>query len=241
MFGGNEVMSPADIAAVTGGDKDGWGGNGAMWLVIFVLFFAFGGGGFGGGWGNRGNMLNSDNNAIQAAMQRGLDNNMVIGKLDRLGDGLCSLGYDQLGRFNSLGMDIANGFRGVDNAVCQLGYQTQQGFNQAIMTNMQGQNAIQSQLASRCCGIERSIDASRYEAAKNTGEIIQANERGIQRILDRMCAAETQQLRDENIRNFISAQMCGVVRYPQQTTYTAGYSPCFNGGGYGYGGCGSCA
>lgn len=54
MFNGNSP-SLADIAAVTGNNKDGWGdGNG--WWVLIILFAIFGGwgNGFGGGYGNGG-------------------------------------------------------------------------------------------------------------------------------------------------------------------------------------------
>lgn len=42
-------MSLSDIAAVTRGndDGDGWGGNGAWWIIVLFLFM------FGAGW-NRG-------------------------------------------------------------------------------------------------------------------------------------------------------------------------------------------
>lgn len=181
MFGGNEVMSPADIAAVTGGDKDGWGGNGAMWLVIFVLFFAFGGGGFGGGWGNRGNMLNSDNNAIQAAMQRGFDTQYSLEKLDGLSRGLYDSTYALSNAVNGVGMNMMQGFSGVNSAICNQGYQTQQGFNGVGQELCQGFAGVQAAIAQNgynaqmcCCNTEKEILQSRYDAAKNTCDIVNA-------------------------------------------------------------------
>ena len=59
MFNGNSP-SLADIAAVTGNNKDGWGdGNG--WWVLIILFAIFGGwgNGFGGGYGNAGAAFDS--------------------------------------------------------------------------------------------------------------------------------------------------------------------------------------
>lgn len=46
-----ENMSLSDIAAVTRGndDGDGWGGNGAWWIIVLFLFM------FGAGW-NRGGL-----------------------------------------------------------------------------------------------------------------------------------------------------------------------------------------
>jgi hypothetical protein len=41
---------------------------------------------------------------------------------------------------------LATGFAGVDNAVCTLGYNTQQGFNTMNVANLQSTNAIQSDI-----------------------------------------------------------------------------------------------
>ena len=52
----NGGYSLSDLAAVTGGNGFGFGGDGA-WLIILFLLFAFngwGGMGFGGGWGMGG-------------------------------------------------------------------------------------------------------------------------------------------------------------------------------------------
>lgn len=248
-----------EYVPVATGNNDSYGGQ---WMWAIVLFFGllvFGGNGWfgnrvnnGGGGidtataailsslGNRG--ASADAIATDAAVQRGFDTQSIIGKLDGINNGLCDGFYAQ-------NTTMLQGFHGVDNAVCQLGYQTQQGFNGTNMAIMQGNNAIQSQLASCCCGIERNIDSVRYENAKNTCDIITSQNAGVQRILDKMCQQETQALRDESIRNYISSQLFGVVRYPNQTAYTAGVNPFFN---YGYGfngynngnccnnGCGGC-
>lgn len=48
-------------------------------------------------------------------------------------------------------------------------------------------------------------------------------------------------LRDENMRNYIQSQFCGVVRYPLQTTYATNCNPFFGGYNGGYGNnCGNC-
>jgi hypothetical protein len=52
---------------------------------------------------------------------------------------------------------ITNGFHGVDNAVCTLGYNMQSGFN-----------SISHQLSDCCCATQRAIDSVKYENAANT-------------------------------------------------------------------------
>ena len=119
--------------------------------------------------------------------------------------------------------------RQTDNAICNLGYETLRNFN-----------SLEQQLAACCCGIEKAILENRYLAAQNTSEILQGQERGTQKIIDWLSNQENRNLRDENMRNFISSQFCGVVRYPLQTTYSTDCNPFF-GGRYGYGdGCGRC-
>lgn len=135
--------SLADIAAVTGGNRngDGWGdGNG--WWVLIILFALFGG--WGNGFGNNGGR--GEACATNADVQRGFDNQTVVGKLDRLGDGICSLGYDQLAQMN-----------GINQNVMQTGF----GLQSAI-------NGVGQQVSDCCCTTQRSIDQVRYDMAQNT-------------------------------------------------------------------------
>lgn len=105
----------------------------------------------------------------------------------------------------------------LSNGICNLGYETLRNFN-----------TLEAQVSQCCCGIERNIDAVRYEGSQNTSQIIRAQELGTQRILDYLCNQDNQRLRDENMRNYIASQFCGVVRYPNQMSYNAGTSPFCN-------------
>jgi hypothetical protein len=194
----SDGMSLSDIAAVTK-DNDSWGGMGAMWLIIFVLFFAF-----GGGWGGN----NANGNAItQQEMQAGFNNSNVVGKLDRLGDGISSLGYDQLGQMNALQRDLCTGFA---NGVAAT-------------------NAAAAQAQQCCCETNRNIDALRYEGAKETCEIIQAQSENTQKILDAITGNRMADMQNQINQLQLQSALCGVIRYPNATTYTAGYNPFFGG------------
>ena len=143
-------VSLADIAAVTGNnrDNDGMWGNGAWWIVILLIF---GWGGFGGnGWGGNG----AGNGYTDAAIQRGFDNQAVLSKLDGINNGICSLGYDQLAQMN-----------GINTNILQTGFGIQQAINADTVSGMQNTNAIQSTLtnmaaqnASCCCETQRQIE-----------------------------------------------------------------------------------
>lgn len=148
------------------------------------------------GGGGWGNRAGDGGVATQGEVQRGFDQQTTTSKLDQLAYGLASSGYETANLVNGLNT-----------------------------TMMQGFSEAARQLSECCCTIQRGIDSVNYNAAINTSNIIQAQERGTQKILDYLCGQETQRLRDENMRNYIASQFCGVVRYPSGFTYSAGSSP----------------
>ena len=152
MFNGNSP-SLADIAAVTGNNKDGWGdGNG--WWVLIILFAIFGGwgNGFGGGYGN-GCDRASVPCATQADVRAAVDQQTLISKIDQQTYGLSST-------FTALNDNLNSNFRGIDNAICTLGYQNQQGFNE-----------LGHHISDCCCTTQRAIDGVNYNIATQTNAI----------------------------------------------------------------------
>ena len=130
--------SLSDIAAATGGNNnDGWGGDGAWWIILLFLFA--GGWGGRGGWGGFGGG-NDAPCATQADVRAAVDQQTLISKLDNQTYGLADSTY-------ALTNTITNGFHGVDNAICNMGYQNQQGFN-----------SLSHQLADCCCETQRAIE-----------------------------------------------------------------------------------
>jgi hypothetical protein len=199
----SDGMSLSDIAAVTK-DNDGLGsGMGAWFIILFVIFFAFGGGGFGNNAG--GNAL------TQQEMQAGFNNQNVVGKLDRLGDGISSLGYDQLGQMNALQRDLCTGFA---NGVAAT-------------------NAAAAQAQQCCCETQKEIMQSRFNSAQETCEIIQSQNNNTQKILDAITGNRMADMQNQINQLQLQSALCGVVRYPSATTYTAGYNPYFNSGNCG--------
>lgn len=74
---------------------------------------------------------------------------------------------------------LMNGFHGVDNAVCQLGYQTQQGFS-----------GLSRQMADCCCETQRLVERGfcdvGYGMATNTANIIQNAHNDTDRVLAKL-------------------------------------------------------
>ena len=125
------------------GSGFGWGGDFGSWIILFLLFGMFGGWGNNGyGWGNTG----SYGGGFNAPGTQGFATRSDINE----GFALNGLQNGQ----TSIKDAVTNGFHGVDTAVCQLGYNTQQGFN-----------TLASQLSDCCCTTQRAIDSVRYDMA----------------------------------------------------------------------------
>ena len=191
-------VSLADIAAVTGNnrDNDGMWGNGAWWIVILLIF---GWGGFGNnGWGGNG----AGNGYTDAAIQRGFDNQAVISKLDGITNGLCD-------GFYAVNNSMLTGFNGINTNIMQTGYGIQQAINADTIANMQNTNALQTQLANCCCETREAIQGVNYNMAtntcalqtamnNNTRDIIDSQNAGFRSILDYLCQDKIATLTAEN-------------------------------------------
>ena len=176
MFNG-KGYNLSDIAAVTGNrNGDGMFGDSGWWIILLFLFAGWGRGfgGFGGG-GYEAPC------ATQADVRAAVDQQTLISKLDQQTYGLADSTY-------ALNSAIMNGFHGVDNAICTLGYNIQTGMN-----------GISHQISDCCCETGRAIERgfadtnynlatqscdTRRAIADSTRDIIDANNAGIRSILD---------------------------------------------------------
>lgn len=134
-----------------------FGGDGA-WLLLFLLLGGRGFGGYGGGYGCGCGCSGYGGGYLPYEIQRGFDNQAVVTKLDGITQGLSTTTYE-------LNNTLNNNFRNVDNAICQLGYNTQQGFNQTNIALLQGQNAISREISDCCCETKGAIKDVSYNIA----------------------------------------------------------------------------
>ena len=139
------------VANIDGnGNNNGCGADGGwLWfiVVIFAIFGGWGGNGFGFGGGGR------DACATQADVRAAVDQQTLISKLDQQTYGLADSTF-------ALNNTIVNGFHGVDNAICTLGYQNQQGFNE-----------LAHQISDCCCATKESIQGVNYNLATQTSAL----------------------------------------------------------------------
>ena len=186
------------------GFGDCFGGSGWWILLLFILLGGNGwgngfGGGFGGGndlypWMNQSNQING-----------GFRDQMLSTQINGIQNGITS-------GFGDVQNSLCAGFAGVNASIvgAQNGISQQMYANQiadmersfaAQTASTQGMTALQSQLAQCCCDnraatadlkytVATENCADRTAAAQNTRDIIDAQTRGTQAILDKLCALE---------------------------------------------------
>ena len=223
-------MTPADIRACTCGN-DGYGNGmfGGDWgWIILLLLFGWGGRGFGfgggfGGFGGGGECGCSPC-ATQADVRAAVDQQTLISKIDQQTYGIADT-------FTALNNTLNNNFRGIDNAICTLGYQNQAGVNalsaqlascccdveRAIDGNttsgVMNTNAIQRQISDCCCDLEKMNMQNRFDAQAYNCNTLQAIDKLGDRIIDYMSAEKTQALRDENMALRLAASQAKQNEY----------------------------
>jgi hypothetical protein len=150
-----ENLSAADVAAVTRNNYGypmmgcgGWGGFGGDWLGLIVLAALFGG--FGGGFGGFGG---------GGGWQQGFNTQNILSKLDGITNGISDATYALNNSINGINMNLSN-------ALCSTTYE---------LASKIDANRFAAQQC--CCETNRNIDSVRYEAAKNTCDIVRAIEK----------------------------------------------------------------
>lgn len=169
-----------------GRDANGYGngmfGQDGLWWLIVLLIFGWGnnGYGFGGGFGGFGGGHCASPCATQADVRAAVDQQTLISKLDQQTYGLADSTY-------AINNAITNGFHGVDNALCSLGYNTQAGFN-----------GLSRQIAECCCDTRAAIADVKYANERNTCDIIRSSQDNTRAILDFLTQDKIATLTAEN-------------------------------------------
>ncbi len=193
------VMNVTPTGTANGNCGGGWGGDWGAWIILFLIFGMFGWGGMGGfgmgGWGMGGMM---GGYPVESILQRSLDTQTNIGKLDGVNQGLC------------------DGFYAQNNAINGLGMNMMQGFSQAELSRANQQAALMQQLNNLgyqqkdcCCETQRSIDNVRFTIAQedcatrnlmqsNTRDVIENQNANARAVLDAL-TAQRLEAKDERI------------------------------------------
>lgn len=159
----------------------------------------------GGGFGNWGGNRNG-NPVTEADLCNANSFSELKGSVGRLSDQVDSVNIN------------------LTKAVCDLGYTTLGNFN-----------ALERQLADCCCTTQRLIEQVRFDGERNTAAINANTTAQVQKVLDAICGNRMADMQNQINQLQLREALCGVVRYPNQTTYGAGFNPFFGGWGCGCG------
>nr|DAG50917.1 MAG TPA: hypothetical protein [Caudoviricetes sp.] len=218
---GNELLT-GFLAGQGDGNKNNGGffGNEGLWAVIILaIIFGWGRNGFANNGGDGNGAIPYMMAMGAGAAQGGLTRADMMSEFGFKGleDSVRAVQNGLCDGFYAANTTAMQGFHGVDNAICNLGYQTQQGFNGVE----RGQNAIQTQLASCCCENGRAMErgfadvgyrmatdtcAINTNAANNTRDIIDAVNAGFRgvdaRLTEQRIADKDAQIAAQNQRIF---------------------------------------
>lgn len=242
---------------VSGGSNNGsgmWGSDG-IWAILLLALLGNRGFGFGGGYGGGSGCdclgWQLGRLATTNDVASGFSTSEIMSDLNSIIVGQANMQNWINQGFYGIDRSVLQGFNGVDNAICTLGYQTQAGFNQ-----------LGNQLASCCCDIQRGIDGINYNMATNTGQIVNAINCGNQRVIDylqsekidtlnrKLATAEAQLSNNAQSRYIVDTVLDKLSPCPRPAyitcnpntglTYPQGYTQA-NFGFNGNNGCSSCA
>ena len=261
--GGVQATMPVAPVNSSNGNGFGWGGDGAWWIVLFLIFAAFGGWGNGNGFGNRG----GNSGGVVDGYVLASDFSNIERKIDSVNNGVCD-------GFYAMNTGMLNGFAGVTQAVTS-------GFSQAELSRCNQQAALMQQLnnmamqaANCCCETREAIQGVNYNLAtqacdtrnqmqNSTRDIIDAMNCGFRSIDQRLTAQElaakdakiaeqnqqlfaaqlaaSQAAQNDTLKSYVSGQLAyynprPVPAFEVPAPYQ--YSGCNN--GYNYG-CRNCA
>lgn len=199
---GNSGIPTTMLVGPTGTGNQGFGDFGGSSWWILLLFILLGNNGWGNGfcggnigsemypWMNQSNQING-----------GFRDQMIDNSINQIQSGI-----------NGISTQLCNGFAGVNAGIANAAAQAEISANGRQMANMnqafaaqtamaQGFNQLGSQFADCCCEnrlasadlkytIATENCADRTQSMQNTRDIIDAQTRNTQAILDKLCALE---------------------------------------------------
>ena len=138
-------VTPAYQGGGNGGNGSMWGGDWSAWIILFLIWGAFGGGwgnGFGGGFGG------ANGPGFQGyATRSDINEGFALNGLQTGQSGILSA--------------VTNGFHGVDNAICNLGYQLQD----CCCQTQRAVDGVNYNLSTQGAATQAAIQGVRYDMA----------------------------------------------------------------------------
>jgi hypothetical protein len=218
--------SLTDIATALGaarGNNDGLdGGNGILWLLLFIIL---GGGfgnnrGYGGGAGGAGGV---GGDALYPWLNQA---EQASAGTSALQQAIAALSQQLCGCCGDMQMAVSNGFANAETAAnARQMANMQQGYGMQTAM-MQGFNALQAQQAQCCCD-------ARLENANQTSTLLADNAAKTQTIMDKLCQLELDGVKGQlaqaerenaNLQNQLTAANFAASQQAQNAFITQGFA-----------------
>lgn len=235
---GNGGLSASDVALIqdrNNGFSNGFGDNGAWWIILFLIFAmggwnnGFGGfGGFGGGADGMYPWLSNGQKEIMQNTNQGFNTLQLGNQLNDISSGVQNISTQLCNGFAGVNQTVSSGFANAESSANarQMANMNQNFANQTAM--LQGFNQISSQFADCCCEnrlancqtqniIQNEGNATRFADANNTRDIIESQNRNSQAILDKLC-----QLELDNVKAQLEAKNDIIGQLRQENLYARG-------------------
>ena len=170
-------------------------GENNSWWVIILFLIIV------MGWGGNGYGANG------AATTDDIQNQFNFAALERQNNetvaAVRQASYDVTGAVKDMGYMNSNTIRDVESMVQGNGYELSKGF----------------------CNLAQNIDSVKYDNAINTRELLASNNEQTQKILDANSTNRIADMQNQINQLQLQSALCGVMRYPQAVTYSAGFAP----------------
>lgn len=164
------TLSPADVAVLSGNagnNNNGFGDNGAWWIILFLIF----------GWGRNGYGNYGNGGGVTDGYVLASDFAQIDRKLDTISNGICdstfALNNTMTNGFAAAQQTLCQGFSGINQAINTNGYETRLGINNLNASLANCCCDIRQQISDCCCQTQRGIDGINYNMAMNTNSIQQ--------------------------------------------------------------------
>ena len=201
-------MDTPSLADIAAVTKDNdFGGGSWVWVIVLFLFMF--------GWNRNGN---TEQPVTESSLCSAMNFNNLENAVGRLSD-----------NENLHMMQLSQG-------LATVGYENLRNFANTQQTIQNGDYAISNQLSDCCCKTQRAIDGVNYNNAMNTAAINENTTAQIQKVIDELKQDKIDTLQAQVSKLQLDSALCGVIRYPMSTAWSAGNNPFFNAGyGCGYG------
>ena len=196
------VMPVTPFYGSNGGGNGGFGFGGDGGWLFLILLIALCGGGFGNGFGGAfgGGNIGGDlypwiNQSNQ--INDGFRDQMINDNVTEIRSGVNGLANQLCSCCGDISTQLCNGFNGVTSAVNGAQNALAQQMYGNTIADMQRSFALQNGISDVKFTVATENCADRTQSMINTRDIIDSQTRGIQTIMDKLCALELDSVRNQ--------------------------------------------